>query len=606
MTDAEVAKTATENLVKHVTENKARYAAFTTDFAEFPYTAEAAAKITYRMWVEIQEATFADREAIDALNAETNGGLARVLDLFGDADYRGRGGGRVDRDFTRVINGLTRGTVKSELGEAVELDRFGCPNIAPYMAGCRESISVPIDKVDDIDLKTFVAPWHGDIPTDFAELRWLANSKYKYMKDGYERAALPYSMLWPWDMYRIIVNLCAAGFERSIRGVLGGKAGAQMAAQLEDKAAVIRYENIDGVQVGYSKACNELDNMFMAEIAKDSPEYQLTYKPKAGEWGPTMELTLPRDEIRAWRAAGGNPQQLKGLRGAVYTLLKNEATPYWWRQYQVTLTIGQVEQALWGDDNRHMTDDERKRLLASFDLLTKTRIECTYPPKDRKTKYTHIDETKLAIHGLTLFPAIWVEETDARGNVVNAAFKFHAMPPLDDQANELRQAYTLPYLKGTPGLKAISGRVEATTIDVQTALAKYVRIAKAEGSQTVYIDSLTKEVEPFKCAEIIERTEWAEAVISSGNEDEIAEAKKDKKRLQERMRYLRARVKKDVLRVLPQLIENEAISNKPCYLNVDKARGNRDGFTITRVKPTDRQRKEHRQPNTHFSYGKKS
>ena len=222
MTDAEVAKMATDNLVKHVTENKARYAAFTTEIAEFPYTAEAAAKITYRMWVEIQEATYAGRETIDALNAETNGGLARVLDLFGDADYRGRGG-RVDRDFTRVINGLTRGTVKSELGEAIELDRFGCPNIAPYMAGCRESISVPIDKVDDIDLKTFVAPWHGTVTTDFMEFRGLTNPKYTYMEDGYECAALPYNLLWPWDMYRIIVNLCAAGFEKAIRTVIGRK-----------------------------------------------------------------------------------------------------------------------------------------------------------------------------------------------------------------------------------------------------------------------------------------------------------------------------------------------------------------------------------------------
>lgn len=256
MTDAEVAKMATDNLVKHVTENKARYAAFTTEIAEFPYTAEAAAKITYRMWVEIQEATYADRETIDALNAETNGGLARVLDLFGDADYRGRGG-RVDRDFTRVINGLTRGTVKSELGEAIELDRFGCPNIAPYMAGCRESISVPIDKVDDIDLKTFVAPWHGTVTTDFMEFRGLTNPKYTYMEDGYECAALPYNLLWPWDMYRVIVNLCAAGFENAIRTAIEHKrTDAKRAAS--NKGAIV---SLNGHLTAYSS--HELWQAFM-------------------------------------------------------------------------------------------------------------------------------------------------------------------------------------------------------------------------------------------------------------------------------------------------------------------------------------------------------
>ena len=602
LTEDEEAELMTDLLVRHVSSNKARYMALTPEVAEFPYTVEAAAKITYRMWVEIQSAPHVDEDTMEALNAKTNGGFGRMCDLFGETEN----GGRIERGFTRVINGLRRGTIKGDLGEAVDLDRFGCPNIAPYMAGCRESVSVSVDEIDEIDLETFVAPWHGNAPTDQAEVRGLADPKYTYDEEGREWAIFPYSLLWTWDMYKVIANLCAAGFEKSIRGLLGGKASAQVAAQLEDKAAVILYENINGVMVGYSKACAELDKAFMAEIAKDKPEYQITYRPEAGEWGPTMELTLPRDEIRSWRAAGGNPQQLKRLRGAVYTLLKHEKTPSWWKQYQVTLTLGQIERGLYNDSDHHFTDSERDLVLASFDLLTKTHIDCTYPPKDKKVRHSHIDESKLSIHGLTLFPAIWVEETDANGHVANAAFKFHAMPPLDEQADELNQSYTLPYLNDTPRIPAVTGRVEGTTYDIQTALAKYIRIAKAEGTATVYIDTLTRETAPFKVDEIMTLIQWAESGYVDGDQRNQDECRKEKRRQQQRMRNLRGRVKGDVLRVLPLLIENEATTDRPHYLNVDAVAGSRDGFTIERVTPTDQQRKAHRSPHTHFNYGKKT
>lgn len=270
----------------------------------------------------------------------------------------------------------------------------------------------------------------------------------------------------------------------------------------------------------------------------------------------------------------------------------------------MTLTLGQIERGLYNDADHHFTDDERALILASFNLLTKTHVDCTYPPKDKKARHSHIDENKLAIHGLTLFPAIWVEETDANGTVANAAFKFHAMPPLDEQADELNQAYTLPYLNETSRLPAIAGRIERSTEDVQTALGKYIRMAKAEGTAIVYIDTLAKEVEPFKVDEISTLIQWAESGYVDGEQKSAEECRREKRRQQQRMRDLRRRVKNDVLKVLPRLVEYEATSEKPYYLNVDTMSGRRDGFTITRVKQTDRQRKEHRKPRTHFMYGK--
>ena len=585
-------------------ENDAKlFSGITPEVAEFPYGAEGARAITWGAWVSASTAMSEPdgaAQSIKDVDGLTEGAFTRAIGIFGN----------IERDFTRVINGLRRGA-KGDTGETVELDRFGQPNIAAYMAGCRASVSVSVEDIGSIDLETFVAPWHGKGPVALPEFEHVSEA-LTYESDGEKWAILPYNLLWPWDKYRVIANLCAAGFENSVRGLLGGKAGAKLASELEDKAAVIDYESMNGVMVGYSKACNYLDDAFMREIVKAKPEYRLEYKPEPGQWGPTMELTLPRDEIRKWRAAGGNPQQLKRLRGVVYTMLLHENTPYWWKRYQVTLTIGQIERGLYNDTDHHLTDKERALLLASFDLLAKTHIDCTYPPKDKKTRHSHIDESKLAIHGLTLFPAVWVDETDAKGHVVNAAFKFHAMPPLDAQADKLRHAYTLPYLNGTTRLPAIGEqrggatrreRIDATTYDVQTALAKYIRIAKSEGTATVYIDTLVGETEPFKVEEITTKIQYADAGYVDGAAKDADECKKEKKRQQQRMRNLRGRVKKDVLRVLPLMIENEATAEKPHYLNVDTAPGRRDGFTISRVKQTDEQRKAHLKPHTHFRYG---
>ena len=589
-------------LIATVKQRKARYAAITPQFEEFPYSGDVT--ITFEMWKAAMTATeyLYDQEGtIRLLDEMTKGGFSRLIGIFGE-DYLGN---RTSRDFTRIMNALRRGA-ESDLGEKVDLDRFGCPNIAPYMAGCRPEVSVPVDEIEDVDLDTFVAPWHTSWPEGHYFYETAKPERLYEDEDGSKWAVAPYNRLWSWDQYKVLCNLYAEGYAQTLRNSLGGKTEAREAAQLEDKAAVILYDNMDGVMVGYSKACDEVDKKFMAEIGKDNPEYKLTYTPRPGKWEPTMELTLPRAEISAWRAAGGTPQQLKRLRGTIYTMLLNEERPYWWKRYQVTLTFGQIVRAIWNDDRHMPTENEKNLIEKSLSLLVNTRIVCKYPDLDKKHRHQHIDVNQLTIEGMALLPAVFAHGTDARGHVVeNSSIKFYALPPLDAQADELNQAYTLPYPNGTSRVKALKGRVEATTLDVQTELGKYIRIAKAEGSQTVYIDKLTEAVEPFKYAEITELTEWANDAMASGDPEKVMEAKADKRRQQDRMRNLRRKVKRETLRVLPQLIENEATSDKPHYLSVDTAPGRRDGFIITRVKPTDRQRKEHRKPRTHFNYGKK-
>ena len=209
-------------LIESVKRNKARYLAITPEVAEFPY--EAGVTITYDMWQNAMTATeyLGDQEAtIKQLDNMTRGGFSRLVSVFGD-DYLSN---RTTHDFNIVIVGLANHTISSTLGGVVELDRFGCPNIAAYMAGCRESVSVSVDELDGIDIDTFIAPWHGVGPTvgEWSSIFATDDPRLTFENDGEKWAITPYNLLWSWDMYKIISNLCADGYEESIRAALKRK-----------------------------------------------------------------------------------------------------------------------------------------------------------------------------------------------------------------------------------------------------------------------------------------------------------------------------------------------------------------------------------------------
>lgn len=566
-------------LIESVKRGKARYLAITPEVAEFPYVGVT---ITFDMWQNAMTATeyLGNQDnTIAQLDAMTQGGFSRLVSVFG-TDYLSD---RTGRDFTRVINGLKRG-ITSDIGETVEVDRFGCPNIAPYMAGCRESVSVSVDEIDSIDLDTFIAPWHGYGPTTDPFFRGQP-SEYKYEAEGGEEyAVLAYNALWSWDQYRVIVNLCAAGFERAIRGILGGKAEARQAAQLDLKAAVIDYGSITGIQTGYTLACNVMDER-IAQAIRDGKTH-IHYEPDSGIWGPTMDVYLPDEHLKSWRETeGSNPIQLKRLRGVIFTMLVHTDPPLWWKQQrQVTLTLGQIERAYWNDPKHKARQAERDLLVSSISFLVNTRFESKYPTKDKKKRHEKIDVENLVHEGITLLPAQFVRGVDAKGHVVdaeNAALQFYALPPLDMDADVLNEAYNVPYLDGSKSGLAALRRAESTTYDVETELAKYIRIAVDKGRATGYVADIARTTDSdyaeleAKVGAIVEQ-----AIYTGGN---VEEAKEEKKRAQARLRKIRSRVKRDIHQVLPILVSNERLKHH--YLIVTTTRDKR-GFTIERVKAT--------------------
>ena len=571
-----------EILANQASVNLARYKALTADAMEFPYTGQTGT-ITYAMWTEVTEAGNTDPD-ITSMDEATDGGYSRAVSLFSGPNAR------VNRDFTRVVNALGRG-MRSDLDETIELDRFGQPYIAQHMAGCRQAVSIPVEQLDRVDPNTIVAPWHSKEPAE------AKSGNLTYEVDGELWSIRPYEMLSTWDQYKVLVNLCANGYENAIRSCLGGKIEAEQAAQLEEKQAVILYDRMaSGFMVGYSKACDVVDKK-LTEALTTQAEYTITYEPPKGEWAPSMKIVLPPDELREWKEAGGTPVQLKRLRGVVYTMLVNEQTPQWWKRYQVTITMGQIARALWNDKNHHVTEKEYDLLAKSLALLVNTNVTSEYPPKDSRRGHEHISDEHLRITGSRLFPAQFVSGVDAMGHVVgdHGALRFYDLPPLDIQADTLNQTYTIPYLNGTPKLPKRRGRrISRTDYDTVTELGKYMRMAKQYGSQTAYIDTIAHDLEPFLYDEISREIEGCDF---RGDVE-------GRKRAQRRMSNLRAGVKRDVIKLLPELVENERTAEKPCFFSVYTAKGKNDGFTITRVKQTDEQRREHQQPHTTFSYGK--
>lgn len=377
---------------------------------------------------------------------------------------------------------------------------------------------------------------------------------------------------------------------REIADESDAKAEAREAAALEIKAAEIDYARITGIQTSYSLACNEMDRLIADAVLGKEKETHIHYEPPKGVWGPTMDAYLPQEQLRTWQETkGSNPIQLKTLRSVIFTMLTHtKESPLWWtQQKQITLTLSQIEHEYWHDNHHKATQRERDLLVNSLSLLVNTRFESKYPAKDKKKRHEDIDIEQLVHEGITLLPAQFVRGVNASGHVVNAenaALQFHALPPLDVDADKLREVYKVPFLDGSIDGLAPLDRIEATTIDVEYELVKYIRMAVETGRATGYVKSIARitNSNEYRSLEKTANTVVAQAKFSGASREEMDEAMAKRKQAQQRLAKIRMRVKKDIKRVLPILISNER--KKKHYLTVTTT-DDRQGFVITRVKP---------------------
>lgn len=358
------------------------------------------------------------------------------------------------------------------------------------------------------------------------------------------------------------------------------------AGKIERRAASIHYENINGFETGYSEACTKLNDMLMDELDKEETKTVVEYTPKG--WGATMRVTLPRKEVKAWKEAGGTPAQAQHLRAVIYELLKNEKESEWWKkQKTVTLTLGQIVRGMYPNTDKKLSDNEINLIARTMEMFIMCDLDSIYPePTAKSKKAQSIDREILSIKGYRILPAVAVSETNARGHIVQAAYEFYALPPLEHQSSGIHHSLTIPVLDGLLKSGGKKANVTSQAYDLATVLGKYVRMAKDKGSVTVNYDTIMSDLQPEKYDQMKARIEAATFVGDTA----------EKKKAQAALRQFKNRTKKGIDVVMPKLIEAEATrERKPYYLAVRES-GNSNGMTISVVKQTKDERTKHLKP----------
>lgn len=182
-----------------------QFKAVTAKAVLFPYESDTAKLITIDLWHIANRCRGLGKSKRNELNKATGGGLNRVIRIFDN----------VDAHFAKVIN----------LENIFELDRFGYPNIGAFTNGCRLRVNMlvaPMDSDGTINYEQSIPGWHGVVP----ESEWSgAESPFKatFDADGKTYGVQPYGLMWDWDKFTVIANICAAGHEQTVRDALTRK-----------------------------------------------------------------------------------------------------------------------------------------------------------------------------------------------------------------------------------------------------------------------------------------------------------------------------------------------------------------------------------------------
>ena len=175
--------------------------AITSKEAAWPYDAATAAHITPDVFRACIECGTVDGERMDKA---TRRGVVQATKLFANAGAH----------FYTVYQAMLEGEIRSSDGSKWPADAYGLPDIGSYLA---DTYCAGFDSnEDDENARLKVPAWHGlMLPNSGAEVI------SRYRAGGY--VLVPYGSLNEYDRFRVLVNLCAAGYERPIRDLLRGE-----------------------------------------------------------------------------------------------------------------------------------------------------------------------------------------------------------------------------------------------------------------------------------------------------------------------------------------------------------------------------------------------
>lgn len=539
--------------------------AFTSDVSRFPFAYDL--KINEVLYRGIGHAS---EDTLDWADKETDGGARRYLSFCFN----------LRPVFFSVMTELEL----SAETEPLEFERLG----------------LKLDKRGHIDLTSVPADLVCEAP-DGLPLGYVRDTSV----DSGE--IYPYQgVKHPQDVFNIIRGLCCIGLKDFLVSVIENapiysiqrkgsakKEEANLAKTLEVTAAEISYRE-EGYKGSFSlatiysreallKAGGQAVRDLLFSVKTSGNGYCVSIESK-GDYEPDIEVSAIGKKLDAWKEIpGANLAWLDRLRDVIGDILSMSKPHKWWTQGRTqTITLGQIVRGLYGE-SRSVTEAEEQLIIQTIDTFRNVDVKSTYGrPLSRNKRKAKSQHDYLSVSQY-YFPCSQVEGsfTNASGNITDAAWTFFALPPLFEQSDGISHSQIVKYLKAPNG--STRQRVTQNQRDIYHELHRQIRMLRAgKGPQYIIIDEIAKLIYPFK---------W-DAVDENGNQIMSATQKRDRRR----------KVKEDIVFCLKKIQEDSQLEKHPLYFSVynhKDAMGN-PGFKLEKVKPTEKDKANHRKPRTIF------
>ena len=194
------------SMMERAERNAEQFRTITAKDVAFPYSAASADKLNADMYIACLG--YADESHRAEMDEVAGSGIANAYAIFSNATEH----------FRTVYRAMMIDhAIRNNDGTMFPVDRFGFPDIADYLDGCFLRLTTPVEGT--VNHRLGIPSWHGLIPE--SEGGTVICSAV-VESDGTKYGLQPYGLMTEWDEFRVIANLCVAGYEQGIHHALRG------------------------------------------------------------------------------------------------------------------------------------------------------------------------------------------------------------------------------------------------------------------------------------------------------------------------------------------------------------------------------------------------
>lgn len=194
------------SMMERAERNAEQFKTITAKDVAFPYSAASADKLNADMYIACLG--YADESRRAEMDEVAGSGIANAYAIFSNATEH----------FRTVYRAMMIDhSIRNSDGTMFPVDRFGFPDIADYLDGCFLRLTTQVEGT--VNQRLGIPSWHGLIPE--SEGGTVICSAV-VESDGTKYGVQPYGLMTEWDEFRVLANLCAAGYEQGIHNALRG------------------------------------------------------------------------------------------------------------------------------------------------------------------------------------------------------------------------------------------------------------------------------------------------------------------------------------------------------------------------------------------------